>query len=243
MVEIWKDIKFTDTDGVEYDYTGYYQVSNMGNVKSLGRLDSSGHNLKERILKTKPNKLGYKMTALSKNGELKRFLVHRLVAHMFVENPNELPIVNHKDENPSNNCASNLEWCTVQYNNQYSHCGSEHTEEARRKMRESHKGMRGKKHLEESKRKMSEAKKGKTSPRKGKHHSEESKRKMSEARKNKYVGDKNPTSKKVLCIETGEIFSCIKEAKEWCNGNVSQCVRGLSKTAGGYHWQYVDDTL
>ena len=51
MEEIWKDIKFTDTDGKEYDYTGYYQVSNIGRVRSLDRVDSRGRKIKGKMLK------------------------------------------------------------------------------------------------------------------------------------------------------------------------------------------------
>ena len=56
---------------------------------------------------------------MTKNKEKQGFSVHRLVATAFVPNPDNLPIVNHKDENKQNNNADNLEWCTVQYNNAY----------------------------------------------------------------------------------------------------------------------------
>lgn len=56
---------------------------------------------------------------LCKNGKTKRFSVHRLVAQAFIPNPNNLPIINHKDENPSKNIVDNLEWCDYEYNNNY----------------------------------------------------------------------------------------------------------------------------
>lgn len=56
---------------------------------------------------------------LCEAGKSKKVFVHRLVAEAFIPNPNNLPIINHKDENPSNNAVSNLEWCTVSYNNNY----------------------------------------------------------------------------------------------------------------------------
>ena len=48
-------------------------------------------------------------------------------------------------------------------------------------------------------------------------------------------------SKKVICLETKQVFNSIKDASEWCHGNVKDCCRGTTKTAGGYHWQYYDD--
>ena len=91
-------------------YDGLYEVSNLGNVKSL----RSG-----KLLKQASNKDGYKMVSLTKNGKSRGFSVHRLVALTFIPNSQGLPEVNHKDENPSNNCADNLEWCTRKYNLNY----------------------------------------------------------------------------------------------------------------------------
>lgn len=116
MQEIWKDIT---------EYEGYYQVSNLGNVKSLTRYIKRKSNYTgDMILKGKmlsQNKLdsGYRMVHLSKNGVTKPYLVHRLVAQAFIPNPKGLPIINHKDENKSNNCLSNLEWCDTLYNINY----------------------------------------------------------------------------------------------------------------------------
>lgn len=112
MNEIWKDIK---------DFEGLYQVSNFGNVKSVARIVRRGTNFKpveERILKPCVRN-GYKHVMLSKNGKRVTGNIHRLVAQAFISNPNNLPCINHKDENPSNNCVSNLEWCTRSYNNSY----------------------------------------------------------------------------------------------------------------------------
>lgn len=69
---------------------------------------------------TQPNSQGYLTVNLWKHNKLKKFLIHRLVAKAFVENPDNLPCVNHKDKNIKNNVVSNLEWCTYAYNSQYS---------------------------------------------------------------------------------------------------------------------------
>ena len=112
--EIWKDIE---------GYKGLYQVSNLGRVKSLDKLKKVRNNglqpIKEKILRNRYNEKGYSIVCLCKNGEHKDCRVHRLVASAFIPNPNNLPQVNHKDENPKNNCVDNLEWCTAQYNSTY----------------------------------------------------------------------------------------------------------------------------
>lgn len=105
MKEIWKDVP---------DYEGLYQVSNLGRIKSLYNYKRNGTNiLIPRI------KRGYYTIGLRKNGKRKWFLVHRLVAKAFIPNPNNLPQINHKDENKLNNNIKNLEWCSVSYNNTY----------------------------------------------------------------------------------------------------------------------------
>lgn len=115
MKEEWRDIT---------GFEGSYQVSNMGRVKSLTRKIKielpSGKTYQRtsigRILRQKKDKDGYLLVGLGKNATKK---VHRLVAESFVYNTNGFPIVNHKDENKVNNQADNLEWCTVNYNNNY----------------------------------------------------------------------------------------------------------------------------
>lgn len=110
MIEIWKDI---------LDYEGLYQISNFGNVKALERyVNIRGKRalLKEKFLKFDDSNLGYQRVTLSKNGKTKRFSVHRLVALHFLDKVEGKDIVNHLDNNPSNNHVSNLEWCTHQEN-------------------------------------------------------------------------------------------------------------------------------
>ena len=134
--EIYKDI---------VGYEGLYKISNYGNVFSC---------ITNKILKpsfhTKTKHLG---VTLCKDKKYKRFQIHRLVAQAFIPNPLNLPCINHKDEDPTNNYEENLEWCDYEYNNQYSahkHKGKipwnkgkkvkPFTEEHKRNMSNSHKG-------------------------------------------------------------------------------------------------------
>lgn len=116
MEEIWKDI-IIEKNGVIYDYTGYYQISNMGRVRSLNYLRSK----KTKILKPRNNGNDYLKIYLCKDKEHETFYIHRLVANAFVENDNPLEKtqINHKDEDRKNNIYTNLEWCTQKYNCNY----------------------------------------------------------------------------------------------------------------------------
>ena len=91
-------------------YEGHYEVSNWGRVKSLKR------NLIKKLKLTYENRY---VVSLWKNGKSKTYSVHRLVAEAFILNPDNLPQVNHKDENPLNNVVSNLEWVSAKYNCNY----------------------------------------------------------------------------------------------------------------------------
>lgn len=70
-------------------------------------------------MKQKLTKIGYMTIGLTKEGKQSVFFVHRLVAKAFLSNINDLPCVNHKDEDKTNNCVDNLEWCSYEYNNNY----------------------------------------------------------------------------------------------------------------------------
>lgn len=104
--QIWKDIP---------GYEGLYQVSNTGRVRSL----NYKHTGKTKVLKQGTKGHGYKVVGIYKNGKRKNYTIHRLVALAFIPNINNLPQVNHKDENPANNAVWNLEWCTDEYNINY----------------------------------------------------------------------------------------------------------------------------
>lgn len=100
-------------------YEGLYVVSNLGMVKSIPRLDASGHKLKGKILSIQRDRYGYAVVHLCKGGVRRYVKLHRIVAEAFIPNPNNLPEVNHKDENKLNNSVKNLEWCTTKYNQTY----------------------------------------------------------------------------------------------------------------------------
>lgn len=114
-IEIWKDIK---------GYEGLYQVSNLGNVKSLDRTvyqknkfgKMQKHIYKGRQLKRQIQKNGYEVVNLYKNKKMTKKLVHRLVAIAFLERQNNKDYINHKDNNRANNKLENLEWCTQSSN-------------------------------------------------------------------------------------------------------------------------------
>ena len=96
-------------------YEGLYEVSDLGRVRSLN-YNKTGV---IQVLKPRASKDGYVRVKLSKEGKAKTLCVHRLVAQAFIPNPDGLPEVNHKDENPANNCVENLEYCDRSYNINY----------------------------------------------------------------------------------------------------------------------------
>ena len=117
MEEIWKHI---------HELDDLYLVSNFGRIKGLKREYFSGPSnntkkiIEERIVHQKINNKGYAYCSLSVNGKIQQFFVHRMVALYFVPGrTEENNIVNHKDGNPLNNYADNLEWCNQKYNLNY----------------------------------------------------------------------------------------------------------------------------
>ena len=104
MVEEWKDIK---------GYEGIYKISNLGKIVRIK--GSQEHPMKIW------NNGRYMEVRLSKNGKSTHFTLHRLLAVHFIPNPNNLPFVNHIDENKTNNNVKNLEWCTFSHNIKHSY--------------------------------------------------------------------------------------------------------------------------
>ena len=114
MEEIWKPLK---------GYEGLYEISNYGVVKSLKSSWKCGRNTARKkpytIITQRIIDNSYPTVVLIKDGKHKTAFVHRLVALTFIDNPNNFPMVNHKDEDRTNNRADNLEWCNSKYNNNY----------------------------------------------------------------------------------------------------------------------------
>ena len=118
MKEQWLQIK---------DFEGFYEVSNLGNVRSVKRnvFVNKGkgfyRNLPGQLLKPSLDHHGYLVVGLTNNEYKKTFFVHRLVLEAFVHNedPENKTITNHIDEDKTNNHVNNLEWCAHQYNNTY----------------------------------------------------------------------------------------------------------------------------
>lgn len=110
--EIWKTIPELPN----------YQVSNKGNVKSIERKVYNGrgyYTLREKILKPCKNRGGYMCVNILKEGKLKNIRIHRLVADAFLPNPLNLPQINHRNEDKSDNRLENLEYCDAKYNVNY----------------------------------------------------------------------------------------------------------------------------
>lgn len=136
-----------------HGYEDKYVVDQFGRVYGVNRTVTVSDNgrIYEKPITGKPMKQslhtkGYKTVTLTKDGKTKTVYVHRIVAEAFIDNPDKLPMVNHKDEDKTNNFAENLEWCSASYNRTY---GKAVAKQA--------KALRGKKHTEEHKRKISDS--------------------------------------------------------------------------------------
>lgn len=207
MGEIWKDIE---------GYEGMYQVSNYGRVRSL----NYNHTKQIIILKNRIDKDGYARICLNYKKNKSISSIHRLVAKAFIQNPDNLPCINHKDEDKTNNFVyinedgtvnlekSNLEWCTVKYNNVYG-----------TRLKRVADSLKGRLFSEETRKKMSIAKKGKNNTNK---------------------------SKPVIQIdkESGEILNEYPSINEihrqlgYTLSHISNCCTGKIEEAYGYVWSF-----
>lgn len=163
----WKPVK---------GYEELYKISEYGDVIRTKKYKNS----KDTPLKTFKDKDGYLKVCLCKNNNNKTWFVHRLVALAFLENKNGYNVINHKDENKTNNHFSNLEWCTIKYNTNHG-TGIERRAEKRRK---------------------------------------------------KVIAYNDKCSLFFNSITEAETKTKIR------HGNISMCLSGKRRTAGGYKWKY-----
>ena len=236
--EIWKPIK---------DFEGYYEVSNIGRVRSLNYKRTG----KEKILKNIEDYKGYLEVVLTKNGKRKQFKVHRLVAEAFIPNPENKPCIDHINTIKSDNRVENLRWVTYKENS--------NNEKTLEKFKGENHHFFGKHHTEETKKKISEAQKGENNHMYGKHHTEETKKKMSEAQKGENgsmygkTGEKHPRSKPVVQIDLNtnevKVWGSTREAERiggFCHNVISACCKNKFNRLGnniykGFKWMYLED--
>lgn len=209
-------------------YEGYYEVDNLARVFSISRSVSVNDNgriydksIVSRQMRQALHSKGYKVVSLTKNGITKTVFVHRIVAEAFLENEQGLPMINHKDEDKTNNFIENLEWCDAQYNTLYGN--------GRKKRL---KKIRGVPLSNEHKKKISDGLKGYYEE-----HESKSKGKVSEKRKAVTLREEknNPPLH----------FNSIHEADAYlgggCRANITRAIRRKGKVKGYYADWYCAD--
>ena len=226
MEEEWRDIP---------NFEGRYQVSNYGNVRSL--LNSHGGKLAEPLIrKLSITQKGYYYLSVSNGDKHYALRVHKAVALAFIPNPNNLPCINHKDENKLNNRVDNLEWCTHKYNSNY----GTNIQRTREKLL-------GRKFTLERRAKMSHTlltqyelhpeRRDKVSRSMSLYYSDKDNRQEITER------NKRVHNRPVLCVETGQVFPSLQSAAKHIGvayPNISSCCRHQHYTSGGFHWRYVN---
>ena len=228
----WHDIEAAPTvDAVEVvrkpvvGYEGYYEVDQFGRVFSVERVisvDDNGRKYEKPVsgkqMKQCLKNNGYKSVSLTKGGATKAFYVHRLVAEAFIPNPDNLPMVNHKDEDKTNNFLENLEWCTAQYNNTY---GNKAKRQANK--------IRGISHSNEHKKKITS-----------------SLLKYYETHDSASIGRISEKRKGVVGVRNGESvqFQSVKDAAIAVNGsraNITRSCNSKTRKAYGYKWTWAGE--
>ena len=209
-------------------YEGMYEVDNLARVFSVERVKTVNDNgriydkpIAAKCLSQRLHSEGYKVVTLTKNGVSKTYFVHRLVADAFIENPNGLPMINHKDEDKTNNLPENLEWCTPRYNILYNGANLRAAEKKR-----------GVLHTDEHKQKISQGLRDYYSE-----HESKSKGRVSEKRKAVMLREN--------LDDPPLIFSSVKEASDYLGGNcAANITRAIKRgwTVKGYYadWYCAD---
>lgn len=228
-MEFWKDIK---------GYRGYYQISNLGRIRSCDRdisdINKTQH-IKGKIIKPTNNGNGYLIVSLRINGKRKNHYVHRLVAESFIDNLENKPEVNHKDFNPYNNCVNNLEWSTRKENILYSNVNGRY-DNARKLLGARNVDDALKKSIIYEKEILKRFDNGEsiTNISTTLHMEDRYVKKIILKYRKKYI----------LCVETNEKFRFIKDANlKYGVTTVKDAISGRQKTAAGYHWKSVIECL
>ena len=209
---VWKDIYFYQND-VLYDYRGMYQVSSDGQIRSIKTKNN-------KLLKGHQRSDGYVKVCLTKNGKKDSFYVHRLVAIMFIPNPENKEQVNHIDENKTNNCVENLNWMTSKENINWG-TGIERAN--------------SKPYSEETKKHMSEIKKGNKNPMYGKCGILNNNSKKVICLTTNEIFDSICIASKKYNLTTGEISACCKHKRRYA--------RRHPITNEPLVWRYYDEIL
>lgn len=206
MEEIWKTII------INGEVTNY-EASSLGFIRNRTT---------QKILKPYYINSGYLMVTICLDSKRHvRYLVHRLIAMTFISNPYNYPEVNHRDEDKTNNCVENLEWCTSKYNQNYG--------TAIQRARSNRVYATGKDH-----------------PAFGKTVSEATRKKMSENHAN-VSGSLNPNAKEVICFNNYTVYGTLKELSDEFDCSYSSCRKvcdGITKRvkSNRYNcWVYLMD--